>query len=556
MTPCFHLGDRRLATVDHAPKIDVHRPAPVFDRYFVEGTADADTGVVRDEIDAAESLLGFIDECEHGVAVGDVAGNDLCATPASPNQACGLLCRVALDIRDHDRGAVTRELDCQGSAQPTAASGDHRPQRLWKGHARERSPEMSTSSRRLPREGQMIDGSRNDECARAKSFWGWGWEDKFPSVRSAQSPGAARAADVGVRARALRRTARPRRDRASAAAHTCTPGHSMRFVTDAHEARVRHTYGRSYRDIIRGFRGDFSPAPDLVATPSGEQEIADVLDWASDAGVAVIPYGGGTSVVGGIEGDVDERYAGVVSLDLERLGHVLEVEPSSMSARIQAGATGPVLEGQLAEHGLTLRHFPQSFEFSTLGGWIATRAGGHFATVYTHIDDLVQSTRAITPRGVWESRRLPGSGAGPSPDRMMLGSEGILGVITEAWMRVRPRPVYRATATVHFAEFEHAVDAVRALSQSGLYPSNCRLLDKREAALNGVTMDGTHVLVVGFESADHRLQPWMNARPRARAADRRRELSQRAPCIESPENAAGRAVREPGARHSSICHIY
>ena len=266
---------------------------------------------------------------------------------------------------------------------------------------------------------------------------------------------------------------------------------------------------RTTRDVIRGFRGDFSPAPDLVATPSREQEIADVLDWASDAGVAVIPYGGGTSVVGGIEGDVDDRYEGVVSLDLERLGRVLEVEQSSMSARIQAGATGPVLEAQLAKHGLTLRHFPQSFEFSTLGGWIATRAGGHFATVYTHIDDLVQSTRAITPRGVWESRRLPGSGAGPSPDRMMLGSEGILGVITEAWMRVRPRPVYRATATVHFAEFERAVDAVRALSLSGLYPSNCRLLDKREAALNAVTMDGAHVLVVGFESADHPLHPWM-----------------------------------------------
>jgi alkyldihydroxyacetonephosphate synthase len=281
------------------------------------------------------------------------------------------------------------------------------------------------------------------------------------------------------------------------------------LLTDAHEARVRHTYGKNYRDVIRGFRGDFTSAPDLVAAPASEDDITCILDWASDAGVAVIPYGGGTSVVGGIEGDVDERYAGVVSLDLERLSRVLEVEQSSMSARIQAGAAGPGLETQLAEHGLTLRHFPQSFEFSTLGGWIATRAGGHFATVYTHIDDLVQSTRAITPRGVWESRRLPGSGAGPSPDRMMIGSEGILGVITEAWMRVRPRPVFRASATAHFAEYERAVDAVRALSQSGLYPSNCRLLDKREAALNAVTMDGSHVLVIGFESADHPLEPWM-----------------------------------------------
>jgi alkyldihydroxyacetonephosphate synthase len=287
------------------------------------------------------------------------------------------------------------------------------------------------------------------------------------------------------------------------------PGSLAHSISDGHETRVRHTYGRNYRDVMRGFRGDFAAAPDLVASPASDAEISDVLDWASRAKVAVVPFGGGTSVVGGIEAEVDDRYQGVLSLDLGRLDRVIEVERSSLSARIQAGATGPMLETQLAEHGFTLRHFPQSFEFSTLGGWLATRAGGHFATVYTHIDDLTQSIRAITPRGPWESRRLPGSGAGPSPDRWMLGSEGIFGVITEAWMRVRPRPQFRVTATAHFANFERAVQSVRALSQSGLYPSNCRLLDKREAALNGVAMDGTHVLIVAFESADHPLQPWM-----------------------------------------------
>src|SRR5213079_502058 len=140
---------------------------------------------------------------------------------------------------------------------------------------------------------------------------------------------------------------------------------------------------------------------------------------------------------------------------------VLDVDPVSRAARIQAGAPGPALEDQLRPHGLTLRHFPQSFEYSTLGGWIATRAGGHFATGPTHIDDLVESVRAITPRGPWESRRLPGSGAGPSPDRMLLGSEGILGVITEAWMRVRPRPRFKASATIHFDSFEQGAGAVR-----------------------------------------------------------------------------------------------
>src|SRR5262249_14949927 len=157
------------------------------------------------------------------------------------------------------------------------------------------------------------------------------------------------------------------------------------------------------------------------------------------------------SVVGGVEAildggtALDPGYRGVLSLDLRRLDRVLEVDPVSRAARIQAGATGPRLEAQLAPHGLTLRHFPQSFEFSTLGGWIATRAAGHFATLYTHIDDLVESVRMVTPRGVWQSRRLPGSGAGPSPDRLVLGSEGILGVITEAWMRVQPRPRWRSS---------------------------------------------------------------------------------------------------------------
>jgi alkyldihydroxyacetonephosphate synthase len=191
----------------------------------------------------------------------------------------------------------------------------------------------------------------------------------------------------------------------------------------------------------------------------------------------------------------------VVSLDLRRLDRVLEVDAESLAARIQAGATGPGLEDQLREHGLTLRHFPQSFEYSTLGGWVATRAGGHFATLYTHIDDLVESVRAITPRGTWESRRLPGSGAGPSPDRALIGSEGILGVIAEAWVRVRPRPQFKSSCGVEFDDFHAAARAIREISQSGLYPSNCRLLDALEAGTTGAGSGEKNLLVLGFESA-------------------------------------------------------
>jgi alkyldihydroxyacetonephosphate synthase len=270
--------------------------------------------------------------------------------------------------------------------------------------------------------------------------------------------------------------------------------------------RIEHAYGRSFPDTVRAFRGLIDHPPDAVAFARGEDDIEAVLEWAAREQVAVIPFGGGTSVVGGVEPRVPDDRAGVVSLDLTGLDQVVEVDPVSRAARIQAGARGPRLEAQLAEHGLTMRFFPQSFELSTLGGWIATRAGGHFATVWTHVDDLVESIRALTPSGVWESRRLPGSGAGPSPDRMLLGSEGILGVLTEAWVRVQPKPAFRASRAVRFKDFMNGAHAVRALAQSGLHPANCRLVDALEAQQTGAA-DGSHaVLVLGFESADHEVE--------------------------------------------------
>jgi alkyldihydroxyacetonephosphate synthase len=274
--------------------------------------------------------------------------------------------------------------------------------------------------------------------------------------------------------------------------------------------RAAHTYGRSYRDVVRAFRGELTHPPDVVAFPTDETDVVALLDWCAGAGIAAIPYGGGSSVVGGVEADVGDGYRGAVSIDMTRLDRVLEIDWTSRAARIQAGALGPVLEDQLRPHGLTLRHFPQSFEFSTLGGWLATRSGGHYATLYTHIDDLCEAMRVVTPAGVAESRRLPGSGAGPSPDRLFLGSEGTLGIITEAWMRLQDRPRFKASASVEFVDFGSGVAAVRALSQSALYPANCRLLDTGEALLaGGLTPGAGALLVLGFESADHHVGPWL-----------------------------------------------
>jgi alkyldihydroxyacetonephosphate synthase len=336
--------------------------------------------------------------------------------------------------------------------------------------------------------------------ATATKWWGWGPADRQPppemgtaarehlGFEPAEPEQPARLEDVELRP--------PRIEPPPSLAAICS--------TDRLE-RASHAYGKAYRDIVRAFRGQVDHPPDVVARPRDEHELAQLLEWCADAGAAAIPYGGGTSVVGGVEA---RGLDAAVTIDLGALDRVLEVDSESLAARVQAGVRGPHLAEQLRRHELTLRHYPQSWELSTLGGWVATRAGGHYATGATHIDDLVESVRAITPRGEWESRRLPGSGAGPSPDRMLIGSEGILGVITEAWIRVQRPPGFRASASVQFEDFSDGARAVRELAQSGLQPSNCRLLDAGEATITGAA-SGRALLVLGFESADHPLGPWI-----------------------------------------------
>ncbi|MFE9692424.1 FAD-binding oxidoreductase [Micromonospora sp. NPDC005806] len=346
-------------------------------------------------------------------------------------------------------------------------------------------------------------------AAKHRSWWGWGHVEDAVTGAEATAladrvrtllPGvdltehvAPPVAELGLRP--------PRVDPPASLARLCT--------TDPAD-RAAHTHGKAFRDVVRNLHGDVHDPPDLVVRPTTEQNVVDVLDWCAGRDIAVIPYGGGSSVVGGVEPRLDDAYPAAVSLDLGRLDRVLEVDPTSRAARIQAGVFGPALEDQLRRHDLTLRHFPQSFEFSTLGGWLATRAGGHYATVLTHIDDLVESLRVVTPAGTSQSRRLPGSGAGPSPDRLFLGSEGVLGVITEAWMRLQDRPRWRAGASVHFTDYDEAVAATRAIAQSALHPSNCRLLDPAEALLNAGAATTGGVLVLGFESADHPVTPWLD----------------------------------------------
>ncbi|MEV5104000.1 FAD-binding oxidoreductase [Streptomyces massasporeus] len=335
--------------------------------------------------------------------------------------------------------------------------------------------------------------------SRTRSWWGWGYTDSHPDDAECVAMGALLPGTL-ARPLPIPRVA----DLAIARSGVTPPSSLAHLVSTDPEERAAHAMGKAYRDIIRALRGRPGRIPDLVAHPTDDREVADLLDWAGGQGVAVIPFGGGSSVVGGVEYRGDTHRA-VLSLDLTSMDRVLEIDPVSRSARIQAGALGLVLEEQLRPHGLTLRHFPQSFEFSTLGGWLATRAGGHYATGRTHIDDFVQSLRVVTPAGSSTSLRLPASGAGPSPDRLFLGSEGALGVITEAWMRLQERPRHKASASVAFADFRDALEAVRVIAQSDLSPANCRLLDPGEALLSGASPDGSSVLVLGFESATGRV---------------------------------------------------
>jgi len=339
-----------------------------------------------------------------------------------------------------------------------------------------------------------------------RSWWGWGNVEEALSEPETQ--------DLTARVSALlpghdlTDHAPPDPKELGLAAPRIGPPSSLAGICSTDPAdRAGHAHGKAFRDVARNLQGNLDHVPDLIVRPQREQDVVDVLDWCGREGISVIPYGGGSSVVGGVEPRFDEP---AVTVDTGAMNAVLDIDRVSRAARIQAGTLGPAIENQLRPHDLTLRHFPQSFGFSTLGGWLATRAGGHFATLYTHIDDLTESMRVVTPAGVSESRRLPGSGAGPSPDRLFLGSEGTLGIITEAWMRLQDRPRWQVTASVAFDDWAAAVDATRTIAQAGLYPANCRLLDPTEAFLNAGTPTSGGLLVLAFESADHPIDGWLN----------------------------------------------
>ncbi len=306
-----------------------------------------------------------------------------------------------------------------------------------------------TCSSRAPLARTHRLGSVN---VRQRKHWGWGFEDQQPTpARGARGRGRARRAPA---ARARGRCARRGRvagpaggGRAAGAAGPAAPASLAQHLRGRRSMRARRTRSASPTPTSSTAFAVGSTTPPTSSPARAMRATSSACSSGARPSASPRSPTVGAPPSSAASPRTRRRTTTAPSRSTSSaLDRVLEVDPVSRAALIQAGASGPGLEAQLAEHGLTLRHFPQSFEYSTLGGWIATRAAGHFATVLTHIEDFVESIRAITPAGAWESRRLPGSGAGVSPDRMLAGSEGILGVITQAWVRVQPRPSHRASA--------------------------------------------------------------------------------------------------------------
>lgn len=246
------------------------------------------------------------------------------------------------------------------------------------------------------------------------------------------------------------------------------------------QARVEHAFGKSYRDLIRVRAGLIPNPPDAVVFPADDGQVAAILEWAASRSVGVVPFGGGSSVLGGVNPDAGDRAS--VILDMARMDRMLSLDPVSHTARMQAGATGPEVEAHLNAQGFTLGHFPQSFEFSTLGGWIATRAAGQTSTGYGKIEDMTQAVRMVSPAGTLDTRDAPATATGPSILQTLVGSEGAYGVITEATVRIHPFPKIQDYRGFLFHSLEDGMAALRDLLQRGPKPTIARLSDASETA--------------------------------------------------------------------------
>jgi alkyldihydroxyacetonephosphate synthase len=315
------------------------------------------------------------------------------------------------------------------------------------------------------------------------SWWGWGDPARVPELPEAVRRLLADA--LGVR----EPTARPASIHAlSLPPSRVSPSDFAAVVGAPHvsaepETRIRHTRGKSTPDLLRLRAGDVAGAPDLVTSPGSHEEVLELLRICSERRVAVVPYGGGTSVVGGLEPD-RSGFAGLLALDLRRMDALVELDEESRVAVLEPGLQGPQVEALLAERGYTLGHFPQSFEYASVGGFAAARSSGQASAGYGRFDDMVESIRLAAPAGTLQLGRAPKSAAGPDLRQLVLGSEGAFGVITSTGVRIRPAPEERIYEAWRFPTFGAGTEVLRRFAQDGPLPTVLRLSDETETALN------------------------------------------------------------------------
>jgi len=288
-------------------------------------------------------------------------------------------------------------------------------------------------------------------------------------------------------------------------------------VHTGHDWRVARTRGKSTPDLLRMRAGDGSDAPDAVVRPASHDEVAALVRWCAEAAVACVPFGGGTSVVGGLAARRD-GYAGVVALDLRRMTRLVSVDEVSGMATLEAGLLGPEAEALLGEHGLTIGHFPQSFQYASIGGFAATRSSGQSSAGYGRFDSLVMALKVATPLGDLELGSSPANAAGPDLRELVMGSEGAFGVITEVTLKVRPVPVVKGYEAWRWESFPAGADAMRRLAQSRVMPTVLRLSDEAETAVNLARPDSVGsaesagcLMITGYEGTQEQVD-------RARAA--------------------------------------
>ena len=321
---------------------------------------------------------------------------------------------------------------------------------------------------------------------RTKIRWnGWGWAAHKDELAGREEIWSWLAGELGMPAllatpaRTLESIALPPAKLPPEALAKFTALLGAERVRDDHYERAFHALGKSYHDILRLRAGDIAAAPDAVLYPRSGEEVLGVLAAASETGVAVVPYGGGSSVVGSVTAS-GGAYKSVVTLDLTGMDRVIDIDPVSRTATVECGIYGPALEKQLAAKGFTLGHHPQSFEFSTLGGWIAHRGAGQGSHRYGRAQDWLVGAKIATPRGMLSVGGFPASSAGPQLLDLALGSEGVFGVVTEATVRLHPLPEASDYRGYLFRDFASGAEAIREAAQHGIGAAMLRLSDAAE----------------------------------------------------------------------------